>query len=87
MLQAHFLSQCKLLIISSPHEAHLIETEDSKTCRTSKPLDHNEVTQLKRTMSKEAGDKIDEANKEIKAEKEDGTEGAEQRAQHIQSKV
>jgi hypothetical protein len=33
--------------------AHLIETEESKQRRAVKPLDHNEVTQIKRTISRE----------------------------------
>jgi len=37
--------------------AHLIETEESKQHRAPKPLDHNEVTQIKRTISREAEDK------------------------------
>jgi hypothetical protein len=37
--------------------AHLIETEQSKQYRAVKPLDHTEVTQIKRTISNEASDK------------------------------
>ena len=37
--------------------AHLIETEESKQHRAVKPLDHNEVTQIKRTISRETADK------------------------------
>jgi hypothetical protein len=37
--------------------AHLIETEQSKQHRAVKPLDHTEVTQIKRTISKETADK------------------------------
>jgi hypothetical protein len=37
--------------------AHLIETEESKQHRAPKPLDHNEVTQIKRTISREAEDR------------------------------
>jgi hypothetical protein len=37
--------------------AHLIETEQSKQHRAVKPLDHTEVTQIKRTISNEASDK------------------------------
>jgi hypothetical protein len=37
--------------------AHLIETEESKQRRAVKPLDHNEVTQIKRTISQET-DKV-----------------------------
>jgi hypothetical protein len=35
--------------------SHLIETEESKQRRAIKPLDHNEVTQIKRTISRETG--------------------------------
>ncbi|KAM0723920.1 hypothetical protein Q7P37_000911 [Cladosporium fusiforme] len=75
---------------SSPHHAQLIETEDSKSRRVAKPLDHTEVTQLKRTLSKEAADKIEEANKEATTEKSnkgDHTESAATLAKNIQSKV
>jgi hypothetical protein len=37
--------------------AHLIETEESKQRRAVKPLDHNEVTQIKRTVSVETADR------------------------------
>lgn len=40
----------------------MIETEESKQHRAPKPLDHNEVTQLKRTILHETADKAVEAN-------------------------
>lgn len=46
-----------MLTLRRSEGAYLIETEDSKRRRVPKPLDHNEVTQLKRTKSQKAADK------------------------------
>lgn len=65
----------------------MIETEYSRTHRVEKPLDHTEVTQLKRTLSKDAADKIDKANEEMKVGHGHGTESSVQHAMNPESKM
>ena len=55
------------LTVSRPDGAHLLETEDSKNRRVPKPLDHGDILQLRRTVSKEAGDKAEQALKASQA--------------------
>lgn len=51
-----------------PDSAHLVETEDSKRRRVPKPLDHGDIAQLRRTVSKEAADKAEQALKASQAQ-------------------